>query len=434
MTLFNTGIAIIFFLAIVHTFFTPQIHAQAKILKMNQIAHPYKWRFYYFLSEFCNLNSEIELIFGLWLIPLFLWASLFTDWQTIQAYLLRRDYTFVLYIMVIVVVIGSRPIISFAEKVLEFVARLGGDTAGAWWLTIMTIGPILGSLLKEPGAMALSAILLAKKFYLYQPSRSFQYATLGLLFSNISVGGLLTPHSSRALFIAAKTWKWDTQFMLTHFGWKLLIAIVILNFIYYFIFRKNFQEHFPKRLPTLEKDEERKPTPLWISLVHLLFVIMITIFALDGAIFMGLFLLYLGFHQVTRFYQTKMHIKQAALVGFFFASLMIHGELQGFWITPLLRDFGQTVMVGSSFILSALVDNAIVNYLAVQIPSFSPQEQYLLVAATMSAGGLTVIANVTNPLGLTILRHSFHEEVSLGKLFLGALFPSLFYFTIFILL
>ena len=434
MSLFNIGIAVIFFLAIAHTFLTPQIHAWAGNLKMMQIAHPYHWRFYYFLSELLHLNSEIEVIFGLWLLPLFVWASLFTDWAAIQEYIVGRDYTFALYIMVIIVVIGSRPIISFAERVLEFIARIGRDSAGAWWLTIMTVGPLLGSLLKEPGAMALSAILLSKKFYPYRPSRAFQYATLGLLFANISVGGLLSPYSSRALFFAAKSWGWDTHYMFTHFGWKLLIGIVLINSFYYCLFRKNFKESFPKKLPALAKGEESVPTPFWITIIHLAFVISISVYSLHAAIFIGIFIVFLGFHQVTRFYQSKLHIKQAALVGFFFVSLILHGELQGFWMVPLLRDFGEHVMVGGGFLLSAFTDNAIVNYLAVQIPSFTPRAQYLLVAAAMSAGGLTAIANVANPIGLTILRPSFHEEISLFKLFLGGLFPSLFYLLIFMTL
>ncbi|MCH9703986.1 MAG: putative Na+/H+ antiporter, partial [Chlamydiae bacterium] len=407
--IFNIGIAVIFILAVIHTFMTPHLHVWASQLRMRQIERPYRWRFYYFLSEFVQLCSEIEVVFGLWLVPLFLWASAFTSWQGIKDYVITRDYTFALYIMVIVVVVGSRPIISFAERVLEFFARIGKDSAGAWWLAIMSIGPLLGSILKEPGAMALSAILLSKKFYPYQPSRSFQYATLGLLFANISVGGLLSPYSSRALFFAAKTWEWDTHFMFTNFGWKLLIAMAAVNLIYYFIFRQNFVRHFPKKLPLLEKGEERKPTPFWITLIHLVFVIAISTFSLHAPIFFGLFIAFLGFHQVTRFYQSKLHLKQSALVGFFFASLILHGELQGFWLLPLLQDYGERVMAASSFILSAFADNAIVNYLGTQLTDLSARGQYILVASTMAAGGMTAIANVANPLGLTILRHSFHE-------------------------
>lgn len=432
--IFNLGVLFIFLLAIIHTFFTPQLHQLAGQLRAKQVAQPYKRRHYSFLCEFCQLNSEIEVVFGLWLMPLFIWASIFTDWSSILNYVKSRDYSFALYIMAIVAVVGSRPIISFSERVLDFFARLGKDSPGAWWLTIMTLGPLLGSVLKEPGAMALSAILLQKKFYVFKPSRAFQYATLGLLFANISVGGLLSPISSRALFFVAQSWEWDWHYMFFQFGWKLLVGIAFVNLIYFFIFRKNFTEHFPKKLPVLEKDAERQPTPIWITLVHLLFVISISFFAPHPTIFFGIFLFFLGFYQITRYYQSRLHLKQAILVGFFFASLIIHGELQAFWVIPLLHDYGENVMALSSFILSAFADNAIINYLAVRLTDLTPKGQYLLVASAMSAGGLTAIATVANPLGLTILRHSFQEEISLFRLFLGGGFPSLFYWALFLIL
>lgn len=431
MTAFYIGSTVIFFLAIVHTFLTPELHIWSVRLKMLQIARPYRWRTYYFLSEFLVLNSEVEVIFALWLVPLFAWGTIFVGWEWIREYVANRDFTFAVYIMVIVVVVGSRPIISFAERILEWFARIGKDSAGAWWLTIMTIGPLLGSVLKEPGAMALSAILLSKKFYPFQPSRTFQYATLGLLFANVSVGGLLSPYSSRALFFAAKTWDWNFTYMMTRFGWKVLVGICVVNVIYYCFFRKNFKLHFPDRLPTVEKDEERAPTPLWITAVHLLFVVLITFFSFNIEVFFPIFLIFLGFYQVTRFYQTQLNVKKAALVGLFFASLILHGELQGWWVVPLLRDFGKIVMVAGAFVLSAVADNAVINYLAVQIPAFSTKNQYLLVAASMSAGGVTVLANVANVVGLRILRPAFLEEISFIKLFVGALFPSLVYFALF---
>ncbi|MCP5469317.1 MAG: hypothetical protein H7A36_02290 [Chlamydiales bacterium] len=433
MTTFYIGATIIFFLAILHTFLSPEIHQWAVRMRMKQVSHPYKWRFYYFLSEFLKINSEVEVIFAAWLIPLFLWATPFIGWSGIQEYFTGRDYTFALYMMVIVVVIGSRPIISFTERILEWFARIGKDTGGAWWWAIMTVGPFLGSVLKEPGAMALCAILLTKKFFPYLPSRRFQYATFGLLMANISVGGLLSPYSSRALFIPAKLWEWDVSYMFSRFGWKVIVGMVFVNLTYYLIFRKELKENFPAKIPTFEKEEESVPTPFWITAVHLLFVIGISTFSLSPIVFISLFVIFLGFYQVTKFYQAKLHLKRAALAGIFFTSLIMHGELQGWWVLPLLRDFGEGIKTLSSFVLSGFMDNAIVNYLAVQIPNIAPHGQYLLVASAMSAGGLTVIANVANPIGLTIVRHSFCEEVYFSKLFLAALFPSLTYFAIFLI-
>ncbi len=423
---------IIFVLAIIHTFLTPPLYAYSQKFAILKEAYPKKWKHYHFLSEAFYLLSEIEIVFGIWLIPLILFSILLQGWNPTLSYLNTRDYDHALYITVIIVVIGSRPIITFAEKVLEWIARLGNDSPDAWWWTILVVGPILGALLKEPAAMALSAILLTKKFYPYHPSRAFQYATLGLLFANISVGGMFTTFSSRALFIVADKWDWDWQYMLTTFGWKVLIGLFLATGLYYFLFHKEFRRgRFPKSLPALEKDEAQHPTPIWITLIHLVFVALIVMTSDSMPIFIGIFFLFLGFWKATSFYQTPLHLKSAILVGFFFASLIIHGELQGWWIVPLMQNLNHFGAMIVSFVLSAFVDNAIVSYITLDIPQFDDVKHYLIISGAMSAGALTVIANAPNPVGHAILRPSFKGKLSLLGLFLGALAPSLIYLTLF---
>ena len=39
----------------------------------------------------------------------------------------------------------------------------------AWWLAILTIGPLLGSFITEPAAMTICALLLARRFYALNP-------------------------------------------------------------------------------------------------------------------------------------------------------------------------------------------------------------------------------------------------------------------------
>lgn len=323
--------------------------------------------------------------------------------------------------MVIVAVVSSQPIITFAERILEIIAKIGRDSAAAWWWTILSVGPLLGALIKEPGAMTLCAILLVKKFYVFNPSRSFKYATLALLFANVSVGGMLAPFASRALFMIADRWEWSIADMLRMFGWKAFVGIIFSNLLYFLIFRKEFTR-FPEKLPTVEKG---KPIPpLWITFIHLLFLALIAIMGEYAPVFLGIFILFLGFHRATIFYQTPLHLRSAILVGFFFASLIIHGGLQNWWLHPLLSRASPAGLFSASIILSAFADNAIVIYLVSQFPSYSEILRYLLVSGAMAAGGLTVIANAPNPIGHAILRHSFQEKISFFKLFLAALLPT----------
>jgi hypothetical protein len=423
---------VIFFLAVVHTFLTPTIFDYSKKLSERKEAYPEKWKHYHFLSEFFYLLSEVEVVFGLWLLPLLLAFTLLKGWDETLEYLNTREYTHAIYITVILVVIGSRPIITFAEKVLEWVARLGKDSPGAWWWSILTVGPLLGALIKEPAAMALSAILLSKKFYPYAPSRNFSYATLGLLFANISVGGMLTSFSSRALFIVADRLDWNWVYMLTRFGWKVLIGIILSTGLYHFVFHKEFKKgRFPKSLPALEKDEAEHPTPFWITLIHLAFLSLIVITGETPPLFLGVFLIFLAFWKATSFYQTPLHLQSAVLIGFFFASLIIHGELQAWWIIPLMQNLNHFGAMVASFILSAFVDNAIVSYITLDLPQYDDLKHYLVIAGAMSAGALTVIANAPNPVGHAILRPSFKGKISFFALFLGAIIPSLIYLSLF---
>ncbi|MEZ5315595.1 MAG: putative Na+/H+ antiporter [Chlamydiales bacterium] len=421
----------IFFLAILHTFLTPALLSYSrKIAKLKDI-YPQKWNLYHFLSEVLYLLSEVEVVFGLWLFPLLIAFTWLKGWDETLHYLNTRQYTHAIYITVILVVIGSRPIITFAENILESIARLGKDSPAAWWWSILTISPLIGALIKEPAAMALSAILLSKKFYPYGPSRNFSYATLGLLFANISVGGMLTSFSSRALFIVANKWDWSWSYMFTRFGWKGMLGIFISTSLYYLFFRHEFKSRrFPKILVPLKKKETRS-TPLWITLIHLCFLVLIVITGEITLIFLGIFLLFLGFWKATTFYQTPLHLQSAVLVGFFFASLIIHGELQSWWIIPLMQNLNYFGAMGVSFLLSAFMDNAVISYITLELPKYDDLKHYLVIVGAMSAGSLTVIANAPNPVGHALLRGSFNGKISFFFLFLGGVMPALIYLFLF---
>jgi hypothetical protein len=118
------------------------------------------------------------------------------------------------------------------------IANLFGGMLVSWWLTILTVGPILGSFITEPAAMTIAALLLAEKFYSLEPNKNFQYATLGLLFVNISVGGTLTHFAAPPVLMVAAPWHWDLMHMLTNFGWKAVIGIGLANGLYFYIYRQ----------------------------------------------------------------------------------------------------------------------------------------------------------------------------------------------------
>ena len=73
--------------------------------------------------------------------------------------------------------------------------------------------------------MTICALLLARQFYDLQPSTRLKYATLGVLFVNVSIGGALTPFAAPPVLMVANKWNWDVFYMLTHFGWKFALAV-----------------------------------------------------------------------------------------------------------------------------------------------------------------------------------------------------------------
>ncbi len=248
---FNLVATAIFVAAILHTFLTSRFMAIARHwdrLHQARIAKGGTERYSVHIgAEIFHFLGEIEVVFGLWAAILTWTIFLFYDWETLHFYITRRvNFTEPMFVVVIMTLAATRPILKLAEAALSRVARTLGGTLKAWWLTLLTLGPMLGSLITEPAAMTICALLLARKFYDLEPSRNLKYATMGLLFVNVSVGGTLSHFAAPPVLMVAGPWKWDMSYMVAHFGWKAALAIVLSNGLYFFIFRRE--------LAALEKD------------------------------------------------------------------------------------------------------------------------------------------------------------------------------------
>ena len=98
--------------------------------------------------------------------------------------------------------------------------------------------PLLGSLITEPAAMTLAALMLRDRVFKAGVSNRLKYATLGVLFVNISVGGTLTHFAAPPVLMVAAKWGWDTPFMLSMFGAKAALAVLVNAFAVTFLFRR----------------------------------------------------------------------------------------------------------------------------------------------------------------------------------------------------
>ncbi len=450
---FNVAATVIFFLAIMHTFAAGPLNKIAHKLEVEHAerlrirgpkddAHPDGEDEVSFGATFFHFLGEVEAIFGLWVIALAGAAAYFYSWPDFKLYVNNdRNFTEPMFVAVIMAIAASRPVLRFAEKLMAKAAGLGKATPGAWWVSVLVIAPILGSFITEPAAMTIAAMLLAKKFYRNRPSKKFAYATIGLLFVNISVGGTLTNFAAPPVLMVAATWEWSTPFMLEHFGWKAVTGIFIATTAYYLYFRKELaqlnqnqisgQDGEGHRLSWQEREDD---IPVWITCVHLSFLAWTVYTAHYPVLFVGGFLFFLAFRMSTRHHQNSVSLRSPILVGFFLAGLIIHGGLQGWWIDPVIRTLGDATLMLGSTVLTAFNDNAAITYLASQVEGLSSTAKHAVVAGAVTGGGLTVIANAPNPAGQSILARFFKGGVSPLYLFLGALIPTIVMYLCFVVL
>lgn len=438
---FNAVATLIFFLAVVHTFLASRIAMLGKKyqkehedwLKRNPDVSPenvcYK-------AEILHFFGEVEAIFGIWIVPLIFAIIAFHGWHAVVLYIdTKVVYTEPMFVVIIMIIASTRPVILFAKKCLQKVAAIGKHSPAAWWFSILTIGPLLGSFITEPAAMTISALLLGQQIYELRPSRFFKYATLGLLFVNISVGGTLTHFAAPPILMVANVWDWNIKFTLVNFGWKALIGIIVSNLIYYFLLRKEFKSlkersdaYAKTRKEFAVSDHSTEPSvPLIITLTHIFFLAW-TVFNLHHvALFMGGFLFFLAFTRVTLHHQYRLSIRVPLLVGFFLAGLVTHGSLQQWWIEPVLSALSEVPLFIGSTVLTAFNDNAAITFLASLVPEFANNVdlQKAVVEGAVAGGGLTIIANAPNPAGQSILSKHFEEGISPLKLLFGALTPTI---------
>lgn len=428
---------ILFVLAIVHTLCAYKIEDWARKIEQKQKQHYVgKKEQRSFTVHMLFFLAEVEIVFALWAIPLFIAIWAFYGWTIGLEYFNTRDYTETLFVVVILAMASTRPIVHAAEKIIHWVAKGLGGTLPAWWFVLLTVGPLLGSVITEAAAMAVCALLLSRKFYEYHPSRKLAYGTLGLLFVNISIGGVLTDFASPAVLILAHCWNWSMKDMFFDFGWKAIIGILISNSLYWLYFRKELQSMNIRykaigvyNIHTGKGEEE--PIPFWITLIHILFMVLIVSVCHYPAIFIATFLFFIGFHQATRPHQHPIRIGRPLMVGLFLAGLIVHGGLQGWWVVSILQGLRPLSVMGVAIALTGFNDNAGISYLSTLLPDWGRAFQYAIFTGVVAGGGLTVIANAPNPAGFAILRKHFEKGINPIHLFLAALTPTLILYAIY---
>ena len=234
-----------------------------------------------------HLLGEVEVVFGFWaMVLVFVIAAL----QGTAAPRLRRlaqlhradvrvrDHGD-----------GRQPaVLHVARRWCAHRAAAAAAAADRHVLPALSLVPLLGSLITEPAAMTLAALMLREQIFRRRYPTP-KYATLGVLFVNISIGGMLTPFAAPPVLMVAETGA-GTSAHVTHFGWKAALAVLVNAAGVTFVFRRESGAPPPRR-----RDRDRPPCSRWWSAIHLLLLAGVVAFAHHPPVFLGLLLFFLGF-------------------------------------------------------------------------------------------------------------------------------------------
>lgn len=411
----------IFGLAVIHTFIVSKFQKMAKKYPQGSIAE----NIFHFLGE-------IEVVFGLWSAVFFLVYTFFEGFAAYNSehkvvsgalyYLESLNYTEAVFVFVIMCMASTRPIILLAEKIIKLIAStLPIPEKVSFYFTTLAVGPLLGSFITEPAAMAVVSLILLDYFYSHNMSEKFKYATIGLLFVNISIGGTLTHFAAPPVVMVASKWNYDFEHMIKNFGYKAVVAIIISTILYSMYFKNELRG----KLKIKHREDNATLNPhWWVYLTHLLFLALVILNAHHLVFFTAIFLFFLGFMHITSEYQDQPKLRESLMVGFFLGGLVFLGGPQAWWLKPLLNSLGDLPLFIGTTALTGITDNAALTYLG-SLVEMSDSAKYNLLAGAVAGGGLTVIANAPNPVGYGVLKDSFNGSLNPLYLFFGAILPTL---------
>ncbi|GAA5158010.1 putative Na+/H+ antiporter [Viridibacterium curvum] len=399
----------LFALAILHTFLTSQFERLAH----RDSAHSGLWHFF----------GEVEVVFGIWAGLLLLSMGALQGGDAAVNYLEGLNFTEPMFVFAIMVIAASRPILDLCAAAVRLFARIlpVHENLGIFF-ALMGLVPLLGSLITEPAAMTLAALMLRDRFYKSGIPDRLAYATLGVLFVNISIGGTMTSFAAPPVLMVAGAWQWDSSFMFNTFGWKAALAVLVNALALTVWFRKALT----LTVPVAGASDDARRVPWLLTLLHLLMLAGVVFYAHHPVVFMAIFLLFLGLADAYAQFHQRIILREGLLVAFFLAGLVVLGALQRWWLQPVLSDMPDAALFFGALGLTAVTDNAALTYLGSLVEGVSDGFKYALVAGAVTGGGLTVIANAPNPAAFAILKEHFRDKtISPVGLFLAALLPTL---------
>lgn len=405
--------ALFFGLAVLHTFFVGSLRKWSHRFPENSFKH-----------SLLHLLGEVEIVFGLWAALFSILLCFRHSVREVVDYIEGLHFTEPIFVFCIMIISSTKPVLWLAQVLLAGLSRSIYQTfkwpaAVVDLAVLMVLGPLLGSLITESGAITVTALLLSKM--IKKSDLRFNYTLLAVLFVNISVGGALTPFAAPPILMVASKWNWGFQEVFSQFGSHAIVIVFINALGLVMIYSKTIRENLT---PFKDVQNNREKMPLAIVAVHYLFLILTVLSAHHPTLAIALLLFFTGVAMATPQYQSAFKFKESLLVAFFLGGLIFFGPFQGWWVSPVLQVVTDRGLFLLATALTAITDNAALTYLGSQVVGLSDVSKYFLVAGAITGGGLTIIANAPNPAGFSILQKFFPEGLQAGKLFLAALAPT----------
>ena len=260
--------------------------------------------------------------------------------------------------------------------------------------------------------MTLAALLLRQRFFSRNAPKGFMYATVGVLFVNISIGGTLTPYAAPPVLMVADKWGLDLAYdahdvRLEGRRWRSWSTP-----------RRGVRlSQVPARAAhDVARAGEDRGAAAGSSPAHLAFLRQRRhLQPPRRSSSLPLFLFFLGFTEAYRRYQTRLMIREGLMVAFFLGG-------------PC-RARGAAEMVAAAGARRHGSDGALLRRHAAHchhrqcgadlsgslVDGVSETSSTRWWPAPSPAAGLTVIANAPNPAGFAILKGSF-EDGAIGAL------------------
>jgi hypothetical protein len=332
-----------------------------------------------------HLLGEVEHAFVFWALVLLLGWGFVDGPAAVWRQLTAHHFGESLFVFIALLVVSLPPLREAIGRLTVVIGRrLPGGGATGFYFTTLAVLPLLGSLITEVAAMSVAALVLRDRLFASPLSTMLRYATLGVLFVNVSIGGVLTHFAAPAVLMVAEHWGWGIREMLLLFGGRAAAAVV-----------------FNAAVATLLFHRELAAVPLQAARAG-------TGPLRAAGLLRGLWW------------------REASSTALFLGALVILGSAQGWWLQPLLADVDERVLFYGAALLTSVTDNAALTYLGSVVSGLDAQDKVSLVAGAVAGGGLTVIANAPNPAGAAILRGAFPGgRISPLRLLLAALPPTL---------